>query len=474
MINKIKILPFLLCSGFVLQGCNGDSDEPSLADQPKQTAYISSSVYANLTAENAPSATLFSTAKLVAESGGGTGELCDVTVSRISYDTIGGNGEAITSSGVVMAPTGDSALCSGPRPVVLYAHGTNTDTSYDLSAFIGDSSNPAASESVILLATYASQGYVVVAPNYAGYAHSNLGYHPYLDEVQQSTDMIDALEYARSNEGALNAEMSDVLFVSGLSQGGYVAMATHKALEAKGEVVKASMPISGPYATLDFMDMVFNGYVNGGATQFAPMYLTALDRAHDIYDEPSEVYAAQYADFADNALPRPGGFSESGLPEVQLFSGDAPANAPNTAAFGEDHLLADSFRAAYLMDAQANPLAPENKIRALVKESDLRDWTPVAPLLMCGAGDDPVVYHTTNSDSMAAYWSDVATVTNLDLTDDLVLGNPFMPIQAAWQFARAKDPAVDQGAIAFEALHGQTGAYCSFAGLAFFNQLKSN
>ena len=102
-----------------------------------------------------------------------------------------------------MVPKGDSELCSGPRPVVLYAHGTNTDTNYDLSQFALDPTNPAASEAVLLLASYASQGYVVVAPNYAGYSDSNLGYHPYLDEVQQSTEMMDALEHAREYAGIM-------------------------------------------------------------------------------------------------------------------------------------------------------------------------------------------------------------------------------------------------------------------------------
>ena len=469
MLNKFKIVPLLLCSGFVLHGCNGSSDEPSTANWPKQTAYAGTNVYAGLTAEGAASAALFAGVNATVVASGGTGDLCDVKVSRITYDTVGGKGEAATSSGVVMAPvpTGDNELCSGARPVVLYAHGSNTDTDYDLSQFAIDSTNPAASEAVLLLASYASQGYVVVAPNYAGYSDSNLGYHPYLDEVQQSTEMIDALEYARSYSTQLEANMSSDLFVSGLSQGGYVAMATHKALEAKGETVTASMPVSGPYATMDFMDTVFGGYVNGGATQFAPMLLTALDRAHDIYDEPSEVYATQYADFADNSLPRPGGFEASGLPEYQLFSGEAPEGASNTAAFGEDHLIADSFRTRYVTDYLTNGAEPVDQVRSLLKDADLRDWAPAAPLLMCGASTDPVVYHTINSDAMAAFWSPYVAaglVINLDLTDTLNPDYPFVGVQQAWQSAD----------IGLADIHGQTGAYCSFAGLALFNQLKSN
>lgn len=468
MLNKNKLIPLLLCSGFVLQGCNSSGDEQKTANAPKQMTYIGEAAYANITA-SPTAAAIFAGINASVVGAGGTGELCDVTINRMSYDTVGGQGEAATSSGVMMIPRGDSELCSGARPVVLYAHGTNSDSNYDLSQFALDPTNPATNEAVLLLASYASQGYVVVAPNYAGYSDSNLGYHPYLDEVQQSTEMMDALEHAREFAGVLGTELSSDLFVSGLSQGGYVAMATHKALEAKGETVTASMPISGPYSPLGFIDTVFAGFVNGASTTFAPLYLTALDRVHDIFDEPSEVYAEQYADFADNALPRPGGFDEAGLPDFQLFSGLPPAgaNGINALGFGEDHLLADSFRTSYLIDAETNPEEPESQVRALLKESDMRDWQPAAPLLMCGAGNDPVVYHALNSDKMADFWSDlvaVGSVINLDLTDTPVFGNPFAPVQTAWQASNID--IVD--------VHAQTSVFCSSAGLSYFNGLKGS
>jgi len=53
-------------------------------------------------------------------------------------------------------------------------------------------------EALIMAAVFASQGYIVVAPNYAGYDSSTLPYHPYLVADQQSKDMIDALTAARS------------------------------------------------------------------------------------------------------------------------------------------------------------------------------------------------------------------------------------------------------------------------------------
>ncbi len=71
----------------------------------------------------------------------------------------------------------------GPRPVVLYAHGTNTDKNLNI-ADITDTTN---TEGVPIGGDVsAAQGYIVVAPNYAGYDISTSGYHPYLNAEQQS------------------------------------------------------------------------------------------------------------------------------------------------------------------------------------------------------------------------------------------------------------------------------------------------
>jgi acetyl esterase/lipase len=49
--------------------------------------------------------------------------------------------------------------------VLLYAHGTSVQTSTDMA-------NLAANEPRLIAAMFAAQGYIVVAPNYVGYAGS--------------------------------------------------------------------------------------------------------------------------------------------------------------------------------------------------------------------------------------------------------------------------------------------------------------
>lgn len=458
MLNKIKLLSTIACSVLVLQGCNsGDDHFPVLSEVSSPEATITAATYA--TYRSSAAGPLFDGGDAVS----GSTDLCDVKVHKIEFDTIGGAGESTKSSGVFMQPYGESDACAGDRPVVLYAHGTSTFTSYDLSKFVTDSSNPAAQEALLLLATYASRGYAVIAPNYAGYADSTLGYHPYVDEVQQSAEMIHALEYVKENKAALSADLSSELFITGLSQGGYVAMATHKALQQRGESVTASMPVSGPYAMLNFLDTIIGGQVNGGATTFAPMYLTALEKTHDIYESPSEIYEAPYAEFAEAVLPSANGMS--GLPAAALFApheeGDTPANLqfispPHPVfayGFDDDHLLTDDFRQKYIQDLNNNPVEPEYRIRSLVKDGDLRNWTPAAPMLMCGASNDPVVYFSNTID-MVDYWSDklpAGVIRSVDITT-----NPLWPAD-----------------IAIESVHGTTGVYCGLAGLQYFNGVRA-
>ncbi|HEY1314052.1 MAG TPA: hypothetical protein VGE92_09245, partial [Steroidobacteraceae bacterium] len=117
--------------------------------------------------------------------------ICDILFYHIVYETVGGAGEPTTASAVLMVPTGLGASCTGARPIVLYAHGTTTDRAFNMA-------NLQNTETLSLAALFASQGYIVVAPSYAGYDTSTLPYHPYLIADQQSKDMIDALTAART------------------------------------------------------------------------------------------------------------------------------------------------------------------------------------------------------------------------------------------------------------------------------------
>src|ERR1700730_2198258 len=171
---------------------------------------------------------------------------CGVDFYYLKFWTVGGAKETTQSSGALMVPTGGSG-CSGPRPIVLYAHVTDTNQALN----IADITDPTNTEGVLIAAMFAAQRYIVVAPNYAGYDISTLGYHPFLNAAQQSGEMMDILTAARTalpKTFAAAATDNGKLFVTGYSEGGYVAMATQRALQAAGAKVTAAAPMSGTYA----------------------------------------------------------------------------------------------------------------------------------------------------------------------------------------------------------------------------------
>jgi len=438
--------------------------------------------------------------------------VCGVDILYIKYGTVGGAGEKTDASGALMLPTGSDPKCTGARPIVLYAHGTNITKRYNLAEF-ADDTNPANSESVLLAATYAAQGYIVVAPNYAGYDSSSLSYHPYVNADQQSKDMIDALTAAKSALPAGKA--SAKLFVTGYSQGGFVAMATQRALQLAGTPVTASAPMSGPYALAAYLDAIFYGNVALGSTAFAPLATNSFQKAYgNLYTTPADMYETAYATGIESLVPGAYDFttvySSGKLPQTALFSSTPPA-APFAAitpptgtgatdalfamGFGTSNLIKNSARLAYLSDAMANPdgavpspttampaANPVNKIRVAAKANDLRGgWTgPATPTLLCGGNADPTVFYSVNTQLMATLWAPQVTarlVTVLDVDSDPGTPgatNPFYAAKAG--FAQQKAALIaSAGANAATAVttayHGSlVPPFCNAAARGFFSQ----
>lgn len=352
---------------------------------------------------------------------------CGIDVHYLQYGTLGGAGEATTASGALMIPTGSSPQCSGPRPIVVYAHGTTISKNYNI-ADITNPNNPASGETGLIAAMYAAQGYIVVAPNYAGYDSSPLPYHPYLNAQQQGGEIVHVLKAARAAlpntpAGATTTD-GGKLFVTGYSQGGHVAMAGLRALQAANIPVTAGAPLSGPYAMEYFGDAIFGGNVNVGGTVFAPLLATGYQKSYgNLYSATTDVYNPMYASNIETLLP--GSLSEDDLfgkgylPQAALFQSntgiptiDAVSPASPAFAYGFDHtnyLIQTAYRGAYLADANTNQdqqvapaTSPANPLRIDLKKNDLRGYSPSMPVLMCGGGDDPTVFYAVNTSTMAA------------------------------------------------------------------------
>lgn len=356
--------------------------------------------------------------------------LCGVQVHKFLYNTVGGEGEPTNASGALMIPEGSAPACHGPRPLVLYAHGTAIDRSEDLSA-VHDPGNPAYHLAWRIALIFAAQGFIVVAPNYAGYDISTLPYAPYLNEKQQSRDLLDGLEAGRKliSKFQHRARDNGKLFVTGYSQGGYVALAALKALDAQGQPATAGAPLSGPYALAAAGDEVFLGHPNFGASVYLSMIANSYAHLAHGPLRLEEVFNPQYPD-APHLFPgnvskkRFASLVQAGkIPLAAIFQ-SPPTGYDNIDALHEslfntvwldptNYLIDSAFRSAYLQDVMAHPdgaappdgstpdfsarlpnlpAHPDNLLRQHLKANDLRDYVPTMPLLLCGAHRDPEVF----------------------------------------------------------------------------------
>jgi alpha/beta superfamily hydrolase len=431
---------------------------------------------------------------------------CGVDFYYLQYNTVGGKAEATTGSGALMVPTGSAAQCTGGRPIVLYGHGTNTDRTLN----IADITNTSNTEGALIAAMFAAQGYIVVAPNYAGYDTSTLGYHPYLNADQQSKDMIDALTAARTalpHTMTIGTTDGGKLVITGYSQGGYVAMATHRALQAAGMTVTASAPMSGPYALEAFGDAVFYGQVNIGSTLFTPLLVTSYQNAYgNIYKNLTDVYEANYAPKMANVLPSTTPlatlFSNGTLPESALFNATTPVTGNATldaalavptnpvfaAGFGTSNLVTNNFRLSYVLDAVASPdgavptptagvavaANPQNTLRLAFKMNDLRNWIPQRPVLMCGGDQDPTVFFSVNTLVMQQYWAALpaGAITVVDINAPVTNPNdPFAAAKVGYQTTIAGIAAAQGQSAAVQAIHTTEAPFCTAVARGFFAQL---
>jgi pimeloyl-ACP methyl ester carboxylesterase len=378
-----------------------------LSSPPTEVARLSASDLATLLDVNATSKQLKALA--------GTPK-CGIDLRSINYHTIGGQGEATNATAAIMVPAGTDPSCNGPLPIVLYAHGTNLDRTYNIADWI-DPNNAAAAEGAVVAAMYAAQGFIVVAPNYAGYDLSTLSYHPYLNGDQQGKDMVDALTAARSQLGLISATDSGKLFVTGYSQGGYVALAAQRELQANAKTVTASGPLSAPSAISALIDYTFSGWPAAGSTQFVPLLTTSWQKQFgNIYNATTDIYESQYATGIDTLLPTttPNTLFPTKLPPLALFPANAspgPINAQLSIFYGANNLVKQSYLSTAFGDVQGNPCpgnalpatnvslntaaplacAPQVGFRKAAVANDLRSFLPTRPVFFCGGDLDPTV-----------------------------------------------------------------------------------
>ncbi len=366
----------------LLAACGGGSDDAP----PARGTVITGVLAGHVTVAQIDAGTAASGAQAL------TGKAqCDVDVRYVVYMTRDPSDAPATATAGVLVPSGSAAACNGNRPVVLYAHGTATTQSKNMADVQNDG------EASALMAFYASQGFIVVAPNYLGYDKSSLGYHPYLNAEASAIDMVDGLRAAKAHLMAQSATRpSDKLLLTGYSQGGHVAAATHKAIErdyASEFTVTASGPMSGPHNLAKTFDVVVGpGPIAAGASLFMSMLVTSFQGSYgNVYTNLSDIYQSPYLAAGPRLFP-----TDTPI-NTLIGSGYLPPDPTFTKLFGTGGLVTDSFRAGW----QASGFRKDAQTNTLL------GWTPKRPntVAVCGGAQDPTVFYFNSTDLQADFAS---------------------------------------------------------------------
>lgn len=322
---------------------------------------------------------------------------CDVKVVALNYYTVGAQGtESTNASGVMLVPGG--AACTAAAPLVAYAKGTDVQKPRTLA-------NPQDTETFLLAAMYAAQGYAVVATDYLGFAKSDYAYHPYLHADSEARTVLDSVRAARAAATTVGASLSGKVMFTGYSQGGHSSMAAHRAAErdhpAEFNVV-AGAHLAGPYnlsGSLKLPDAI------AGVQFFVPYLVTAWQKVYgNVYTDVKTAFKTPYSGYIETLLPNPT-LNYTTLVTSGMLPG-GPGVTPNQA---RDAV----FQSDFLLGAQTNPAHP---LFLAAKKNDLLGWSPKARVLLCGGAGDPTVPPAVHQAVMKADF-DSRGLTNVSSVD---------------------------------------------------------
>ncbi|WP_196493109.1 alpha/beta hydrolase family protein [Burkholderia territorii] len=380
---------------------------------------------------------------------------------------------------------------------------------FDMSRLAGDVNG--SDDSLIAATFFASQGYVVIAPNYSGYAGSSLPYHAYLNANQAAAEMIDALRAAKLALPEMSVASDAQIFLTGYSEGGYVALATYREIQRNYRNdfhVAAVAPGAGPYALSQIVDSQIMGEVGA----FSPMLFTLLATGwqasyHNIYKVANELYAAPYASSAPTLLPSDTPlsslFSLGRLPQYALFqTGSLPGpdvSNPDLAAVAlagfspMAFLVNTEYRNHLVADIAAQPCngtdpvtfrpscSPTTGLRKDALLNDLRTFVPSAPVQLCGAHSDSTVFFDSTLATQQYFLASGTSPSILRVIDvdpgqqppagpDAALQRQFL--EARNQLRSSLGDAPDASLRLSLSIHSLAAPFCFVAARSLFDSLR--
>ena len=285
-----------------------------------------------------------------------------VDMYEVTYKGMWLDSTFILAKGVVYVPKTET-----PSAEMVYCHGTRIGLaqSYGIQDL----------EQVVCM-MHAVDNYVAVFPFYYGFAGGEKE-HVYQDSWTEAMATIYMIKACREIYPQISKHTSGQLFLTGYSQGGHAAMATHKMLESGAfpeMTLTASSPMSGAYDMTG--EQAKTMYRNYTQPHYLPYLILSYQYAYhlwpgDVYDVFKEPYKTKMREV----------FAQ---PRVKDF-GDVNAMLPKVPG----DMIVDSVMERFRSDTTF-------AFTCKLKENCLCNWVPKAPMQLCACyGDDEVMYKNT-------------------------------------------------------------------------------
>ncbi len=327
---------------------------------------------------------------------------------KIVYTTKNLKGETVNASGLLVIPTPTDAY---------KAYLESIGKSFSISAVCDnhgtiflDSEAPTNVEkaqhyypTALLISGYA--GFASIIPDYVGYGDSKGETHPYIlkDSAQASLDMIRASIGYMTNNGIL---FNGQLYLTGYSEGGYVAMALAKDIEENysGEFnLKGVAPMAGPYdiEALGAFDL------NASMRMVFPAFLAEIASA----------YSKAYDDVKlEDLVVKPEVFES-----VDLFGGDMDEISIHVALGLADiangdygfytHYTDELFLDSFINDYHDNL---NNPVRVHFAQNSVYNWAPKSKMNLIQCVDDEIIpYAISTQKTYETFMANGATSVTL-------------------------------------------------------------
>lgn len=280
-----------------------------------------------------------------------------VDVYEIIYNTRWHDGSEIKASGYYYVPVD----CDESLPMMVMNHGTQLKKDMDVSL----------SGLQVGCIAFSTDGYLSLYPHYIGLGKGEK-HHLYQIAESEAFANIDMLRAVRELNLELKINTNHQLFVTGYSQGGHAAMATHKKIQEEygNEFqVTASSPMSGAYDMTGVQSgVMFEKYFHQA---YLPYLILSLQEQYQIWEgDIYDVFKEPYKSIIKEKLNH-----DHKLKEVSALLPEVPAD-----------MIVDEL----VLEFKNNP---DFIMTKMLEKNNVYDWKPESPMMLCYCNaDEQVTY----------------------------------------------------------------------------------